>query len=222
RWTHPKLGVISPADFIAVAEECGAIIGLGEYIIDEVCRQLKVWLLAGIPMVPVAINVSSLQLRSPQLYDFIVAALARHGVEPHYLEIEITETGLIDTESFIDTLRRLEALGIHLAIDDFGTGYSGLSHLRALPVSYLKIDRSFVKDIRNESNDATIVSNTISLAHSLNLETIAEGVETQEQIAHLKTARCDQAQGYFFSPPCDATAVETLLRLKFISIGIEE
>lgn len=218
RWNHPQLGAVSPADFIAVAEECGAIVALGEQIIAEVCRQIQAWSRAGIPLVPVAVNVSAHQLRSPQLYDFITQTLERHGVAPQLLEIEITETGLIDADGFIDTLRRLDDLGIRLAIDDFGTGYSGLSHLRTLPVKYLKIDRSFIKDIRNDCNDATIVSNTISLAHKLNLQTIAEGVETREQVSHLKAARCDQAQGYFFSRPIDAAAVEILLAQKHIHI----
>ena len=216
RWTHPQLGVVSPGDFIPVAEECGAIVELGEYVIAEVCQQLQAWSRAGVPLVPVAVNVSAHQLRSPQLYDFIVGTLERCGVAPHFLEIEITETGLIDAAGFIDILCRLDDLGIRLAIDDFGTGYSGLSHLRTLPVKYLKIDRSFIKDIRNDCNDAAIVSNTISLSHKLSLQTIAEGVETREQVSHLKAARCDQAQGYFFSRPCDAAGVEELLMQKYI------
>ena len=222
RWTHEQLGVVSPADFIPVAEECGAIVDLGEYVIAEVCQQLQAWSRAGVPLVPVAVNVSAHQLRSPQLYDFIVGTLERHDVAPHFLELEITETGLIDADGFIDTLSRLDDLGIRLAIDDFGTGYSGLSHLRTLPVKYLKIDRSFIKDIRNDCNDAAIVSNTISLSHKLNLLTIAEGVETRDQVSHLKAARCDQAQGYFFSRPCDAASIELLLVQKFIYSEMEK
>ncbi len=219
RWNHPQLGAISPGDFIPVAEDCGAIVELGEYIIAAVCQQLEEWSRAGVPLVPVAVNVSSRQLRSPNLYDFIANTLRYWGVAPNLLQIEITETGLINADDgFVGVLHRLDALGIHIAIDDFGTGYSGLSHLRALPVRYLKIDRCFIKDIRNDTNDATIVSNTISLSHSLKLLTIAEGVETLEQVAHLKAARCDQAQGYFFSRPCAATAVEKLLVLKQIHV----
>ena len=223
RWNHPQLGTISPGDFIPVAEECGAIIELGEYIFTEVCRQIEAWSLAGVPLVPVAVNVSSRQLHSPNLFDFIASTLKRYGVEPRLLHIEITETGLINADNgFIDVLQRLDDLGIHIAIDDFGTGYSGLSHLRALPVRYLKIDRCFIKDIRNDTNDAAIVSNTISLSHSLKLTTIAEGVETMEQVAHLKAARCDQAQGYFFSRPCDAIAVETLLVQKYATVTMDQ
>lgn len=222
RWNHPQLGAISPADFIPVAEECGAIIEFGEYIITEVCRQLEKWSHAGLSLVPVAVNISPRQLRSPRLYDFIASTLEQCGISPSFLEIEITETGLIDAgDGFTETLHRLAALGVQLAIDDFGTGYSGLSHLRNLPARYLKIDRSFIKDIRNDINDATIVSTTISLSHNLNLLTIAEGVETQEQVAHLKAARCDQAQGYFFSPPCEVSAIETLLAKKYIHVEMD-
>jgi diguanylate cyclase (GGDEF)-like protein len=222
RWQHPQLGEIAPGDFIPVAEECGAIITLGEYLIEAVCEQLEKWLCAGVPLVPVAINISPFQLQSPQLYDFVAKTLRRYGIAAHYLEIEITESGLIEAPELIDLLNRLNALGIRLAIDDFGTGYSGLSHLRALPVHYLKIDRSFINDIRNDSNDAAIVSNTISLAHNLNLLTIAEGVETQEQVTHLRAARCDQAQGLYFSPPCPASAIELLLAHKKIKTRMIE
>jgi len=143
---------------------------------------------------------------------------------PHRsIQLEITETGLVNVDDgFSDVLCRLDALGVQLAIDDFGTGYSGLSHLRALPVRYLKIDRSFIQDIRNDTNDAAIVSNTISLAHSLKLITIAEGVETMEQVAHLKAGRCDQAQGYFFSRPCDAATVEPMLVQKYATVTMEQ
>jgi diguanylate cyclase (GGDEF)-like protein len=217
RWDHAELGAVSPGDFVPVAERSGAIVELGEYVIAAVCRQLETWWRAGLPLVPVAVNVSPRQLRSPHLFDFITATLARHGIAPRYLEIEITETGLVDAgDNFIAMLRRLDGLGVRLAIDDFGTGFSGLSHLRALPAKYLKIDRSFIKDIRNDINDATIVSSTISLSHNLHLQTIAEGVETPEQVAHLRAAQCDQAQGFFFSPPCDAAAAEALLAQRFL------
>jgi diguanylate cyclase (GGDEF)-like protein len=223
RWHHAELGTVSPADFIPVAEKSGAIVELGEYVIAAVCRQLETWWRDGVPLVPVAVNVSPRQLRSPHLYDFIAGTLERHGIAPRYLEIEITETGLVDaSEGFIATLRRLDGLGIRLAIDDFGTGFSGLSHLRALPAKYLKIDRSFIKDIRNDINDATIVSSTISLAHNLHLQAIAEGVETSEQVVHLRAARCDQAQGFFFSRPCDAEATTALLAQKFIYGNMDE
>ncbi len=222
RWEHPSLGKVSPADFIPVAEKSGVIIALGEYVVTEVCRQLQEWSRAGLPVVPVAVNVSTRQLRTPDFVDCVAEILGEFGISPDLLHIEITETGLIGSDDGIPTtLNRLSALGIQLAIDDFGTGYSGLSHLRNLPVKYLKIDRLFIKDIRNDISDAAIVSTTISLSHNLNLETIAEGVETQEQVAHLRAARCDQAQGFLFSPPCDATTVEKLLRQRKIVINMD-
>ncbi len=212
RWHSPQLGDVSPADFVPLAEENSLILELGEYVIDSVCAQLESWQRAGIPMVPVAINVSPRQLRSAQLYDYLSSALAAHGLAPRHIEIEITETGLIDSDDgLVEQLRRLDGLGIHLAIDDFGTGFSGLSHLRALPVKHLKIDRSFITDIRNDLNDATIVSSTISLAHNLHLLAIAEGVETREQLAHLRASGCDQAQGYLFSRPLPANEIPPLL-----------
>jgi diguanylate cyclase (GGDEF)-like protein len=213
RWHHPQLGQVSPADFVAVAEDSSLIVDIGEYVIDAVCAQIERWQSAGLPLVPVAVNISPRHLRSPRLSSHIELALAHYGVEPRLLEIEITETGLIDAgNGFIQQLKDLEALGILLAIDDFGTGFSGLSHLRALPVSHLKIDRSFIKDIRNDVSDAKIVSSTIALAHNLDMLVIAEGVETREQFAHLRVNGCDQAQGYLFSKPLPAEEIPGLLK----------
>jgi len=217
RWQHPQLGEVSPVDFIPVAETSSLIVELGAYVIDSVCAQLEDWRRAGLPLVPVAINVSPRQLRSSRFYAHIEQALARHAIDPRLLEIEITETGLIEAgDDSVELLRRLNALGIQLAIDDFGTGFSGLSHLRAVPAKHLKIDRYFIKDIRNDINDATIVSSTIALAHNLHLLVIAEGVETPEQLAHLRAAGCDQAQGYLLSRPVAADAVMPLLAQQYI------
>lgn len=213
RWHHSQLGQVSPADFVAAAEGSSLIVDLGEYVIDMVCAQMESWRNAGLPLVPVAVNISPRHLCSPRLFSHVEFALAHYGIEPELFEIEITETGLIDAgEGFIQQLQRLEALGIRLAIDDFGTGFSGLSHLRALPVSHLKIDRSFIKDIRNDVNDAKIVSSTISLAHNLEMLAIAEGVETREQLTHLRVNGCDQAQGYFFSKPLPVEEIPALLQ----------
>ena len=214
RWEHAQMGTVSPADFIAVAEKCGAIIELGDYVLREVCRQQREWLDAGLPVVPVAVNVSPRQIGADGFFVRVEKILAEHGIAPALLEMEVTETGVIETDgAFIETLNGLAALGIRIAIDDFGMGYSGFSHLRNLPAKQLKIDRSFVRNIRNDVSDAAIVSTTISLAHNLHLETIAEGVETPEQLAHLKAARCDQAQGYLFAAACPpAEARELLVR----------
>lgn len=212
RWYHPQMGYISPADFVPIAEESSLIQELGEHLIDMVCAQQASWQRQGLPIVPVAVNISPRQLRTQRIFQHVENALARHGVAPCHLEVEITETGFIDIdEGFVGQLKRLDAQGIRFAIDDFGTGFSGLSHLRALPVSYVKIDRSFICDIRNDVNDATIVSSTISLCHNLNLQSIAEGVETREQLAHLRAAGCDQAQGYLFSRPLPPEDIPALL-----------
>lgn len=212
RWIHPQMGYISPADFVPIAEESSLIHELGEYLIDMVCAQQASWLRQGLPIVPVAVNISPRQLRSPRVFQHLETALVRHGIAARHIEVEITETGFIDIDDgFVAQLKRLDAQGIRFAIDDFGTGFSGLSHLRALPVSYVKIDRSFISNIRNDINDATIVSSTISLCHNLNLQSIAEGVETREQLAHLRAAGCDQAQGYLFSRPLPPEEIAPLL-----------
>ena len=212
RWEHAQMGTVSPADFIPVAERCGAIAELGELVLREVCRQQREWLAAGLPVVPVAVNVSPRQIGAAGFFQRVEEILAAYDIAPALIEIEVTETGVIETDGvFVETLNGLAALGITIAIDDFGTGYSGFSHLRNLPAKQLKIDRSFVKNIRNDISDAAIVSTTISLAHNLHLETIAEGVETPEQLAHLRAARCDQAQGYLFAAPCPPPAAKALL-----------
>jgi diguanylate cyclase (GGDEF)-like protein len=217
RWYHPQMGYISPADFIPIAEESSLIHELGEHLIDLVCAQQASWQRQGLPIVPVAINISPRQLRTQRVFEHVESALARHGVASRHLEVEITETGFIDSDAgFVAQLKHLDAQGIRFAIDDFGTGFSGLSHLRALPVSYVKIDRSFISNIRNDINDATIVSSTISLCHNLNLQSIAEGVETREQLAHLRAAGCDQAQGYLFSRPLPPEEIPALLLQKCI------
>ncbi len=213
RWYHPQMGYISPADFVPIAEESSLIHELGEYLIDMACAQQASWRRQGLPIVPVAVNISPRQLRTQRVFEHIENALARHGITPNLFEVEITETGFIDIDDgFVAQLNRLDTQGIRFAIDDFGTGFSGLSHLRALPVSYVKIDRSFISNIRNDINDATIVSSTISLCHNLKLQSIAEGVETREQLAHLRAVGCDQAQGYLFSRPLPPEEIPALLR----------
>jgi len=217
RWVHPQMGYISPADFVAIAEESSLIHELGKYLIDMACAQQARWQQMGLPIVPVAVNVSPRQLRTQRVFEHIEHALAHHGIAPNLLEVEITETGFIDIDDgFVAQLNRLDTQGIRFAIDDFGTGFSGLSHLRALPVSYVKIDRSFISNIRNDINDATIVSSTISLCHNLKLQSIAEGVETREQLAHLRAVGCDQAQGYLISRPLPPEEIPPLLKQVYI------
>jgi len=213
RWEHPEHGLIFPGDFIPLAEEQNYIIPLGRWIIDAVCRQIAQWQAQDVPLAPVAINVSAHQLRDERLSADVMAALERHGVAPQWVEIEITESSLIeDTQLAQSNLDYLAKAGIKIALDDYGTGFSGLSRLKELPINAVKIDRSFIRDIRNDTNDALIVASTISLAHNLGLIVIAEGVESKDQLVHLKAAGCDQVQGFFLQRPASASDIEPMLR----------
>lgn len=219
RWQHPEHGLIYPGDFIALAEEQDHIIPLGRWVIDAVCRQIALWQAEDVPLVPVAINVSAHQLRDDRLPADVMAALERHGVAPALIEIEITESSLIeDTQRAQRNLESLAAIGIKIALDDYGTGFSGLSMLKQLPINAVKVDRSFIRDIRNDTNDAVIVASTISLAHNLGLIVIAEGVESKDQLVHLKAAGCDQVQGFFLQRPVSASDIEALLRKRYYTL----
>lgn len=218
RWDHPEHGLIFPGDFIPLAEEQDFIVRLGRWIIDAVCGQLAQWRQAGVPLVPVAVNVSARQLRDERLTADFIGTLARHGIDASLIEIEITESSLIeDAEVAQRNLDGLADAGIRLALDDFGTGFSGLSRLKQLPIHTVKIDRSFIRDIRNDTNDAVIVASTISLAHNLGLTVVAEGVETRDQLVHLKAAGCDQVQGFYLQRPVAAAQVAPLLHKKTFS-----
>ena len=213
RWHHPEFGNVPPMQFIPVAEECGLIIELGEAVLRQVCRQLAEWQRTGVPVVPVAINVSAQQLQRVNLADLIRSATAEAGISPALLEIELTESVIMtEIERHIGTLGALRAMGVKVSIDDFGTGYSSLSYLKHLPIDYLKIDRSFVRDMTTDENDAAIVSAIINMARSLQLQTIAEGVETLEQATRLAAAGCDFAQGYYYSSPLPAEECGLLLK----------
>ncbi|MEW6165742.1 MAG: EAL domain-containing protein [Pseudomonadota bacterium] len=207
RWQHPERGAIPPDKFIAVAEESGLIETLGRWVLDAACRQLAAWRAEGIVGIRMAVNLSAHQLRSPALVDEVRAAMRRHGVGGGELEIEITETAAMDSpERAIEQLNGLRALGIQLAIDDFGTGYSSLAYLKRLPIDSLKLDRTFVRDIETDGNDAAISAATVALAHSLGLKVVAEGVETEAQQQFLKLHGCDMLQGYLFGRPEPAAA----------------
>ena len=202
RWRHPERGLIPPGDFIPLLEETGLIVQAGEWVLRAVCRQLKEWQRSGTPMVPVAVNLSARQFLSPNLAANIRAALEESGSDPGLLEVEITESSIMqDTSEAIRALEYLAALGVMSAIDDFGTGYSSLAYLKRFPLRALKIDRSFVRDITTDPDDATITEAIISMAHSLKLYVIAEGVETVEQLAFLMRYGCDEVQGFLFSRP---------------------
>ncbi len=206
RWQHPELGLVSPAKFIPVAEEMGLIIPIGEWVLRTACKQNKIWQQAGFPTLRISVNMSSRQFQSPNLLQMIKSALAGSGLDPIYLELELTESVLMAEEAdelnnIISLLTELRSIGIKIAIDDFGTGYSSLSYLKRFPVNSLKIDRSFVKDIPTDTDDAAIIKAIVALAHSLRLYVIAEGVETLEQLDFLRNQKCEIIQGYYFSTP---------------------
>ena len=216
RWQHPELGLIPPADFIPVAEEIGLIGRLGDWVLNEACRQAVAWQRSGLPHIPVAVNLSALQLRSPDFLDSVRRALHTAGLDAHWLELELTESVLMhQAESVMQTLHGLSDLGIRIAIDDFGTGYSSLAYLRRLAIDKLKIDRSFVRDLGIDPEDSLIVATIIRMAHSLRLKVIAEGVEGSEQLAALRAQGCDEIQGYHLSRPLPADALEEFLRQRF-------
>ncbi len=205
RWRHPELGMVSPARFIPLAEDTGLIEPLGEWVLREVCRQLRAWLDEGLDVPPVAVNLSVRQFRQPTLVSQVEHALQANALSPRSLGLEITESAVMhDVEAAIATVCQLKALGVGLSLDDFGTGYSSLSYLKRFPIDHLKIDRSFVNDVTVNPDDAAICKAVIGLAHSLELHVIAEGVETEAQAQYLKQQQCDELQGYLFSKPLPA------------------
>lgn len=211
RWEHPVLGMIPPSRFIGLAEEMGLIIPIGDWVLRSACRQTKAWQRDGMPSLRVAVNLSARQFTQKGLVQTVADILDETGLDAACLELELTESMVMsDVDNAITILRNLKNLGVHIAIDDFGTGYSSLSYLRRFPIDVLKIDQSFVRDITLEKDDAAIVVSIISLAHSLRLSVIAEGVETAEQLAFLRSHGCDEAQGYFFSRPVGALEFEDL------------
>jgi len=212
RWQSSSAGLVSPDEFISLLEETGLIMTVGSWVVRAACLQISEWQRAGVPMVPVAINISGRQFQQPGLDNLISSTLKAFNVDPCWLEIEITESSLMHKPvDAIAVLENLRALGIRISVDDFGTGYSSLSYLKRFPLNALKIDRSFVRDITVDADDAAITRAVLTLAHSLNLKVIAEGVETEEQLAFLHANHCDEAQGYLFSKPLSAADCTTLL-----------
>ena len=212
RWLHPTDGMIAPDRFIPVAEETGIIVEIGEWVLLNACRELQRWIAAGIKPIRVAVNVSARQLRRRDFCETVAGALAESGLPPELLELEITESSVMENpEEAILILERLGRMGISLAVDDFGTGYSSLSYLKRFPIDHLKIDRSFVADIEHDLNDRAIAFGTIALAHSLGLNVIAEGVETEDQLELLRANGCDEVQGYLLSKPLNSAAAFAFL-----------
>jgi EAL domain-containing protein (putative c-di-GMP-specific phosphodiesterase class I) len=212
RWQHPQRGLLLPGQFLAIAEDTGMILTIGQWVLREACRQTREWLDAGVLAVPMAVNISSLEFRSDQFSQGVQAALKNSCLDSGYLELELTETVLMrNAESTAYALGQLKAIGVRLAVDDFGTGYSSLSYLTRFPIDALKLDQSFVRDITADSDDAIVVSAVISMGKSLKHRVIAEGVETLEQLAFLQARGCDEGQGYYFSRPVVAQQFAKLL-----------
>ena len=212
RWQQARPGLTQPLDFIGVAEEIGLIVPLGDWVLETACAQAVAWQRSGCPDLKMAVNLSARQFAQKDLVAKIAAVLQHSGLDPSLLEIEITESLMMaDVEQAVTTLAALKRLGVHVSVDDFGTGYSSLAYLKRFPIDVLKIDRSFVRDIGNDASDAAIVAAIISLAHSLGLSVVAEGVEEQDQLIYLARCGCDTIQGYMVSPPMRAEALEHFL-----------
>jgi diguanylate cyclase (GGDEF)-like protein len=213
RWEHPEEGLISPGRFMPFAEETGLILPIGAWVLERACWQNREWQRAALPPVRMSVNISALQFRQPGFAETVRHALAVTGLEARYLELEVTESVIMhDAERVTAALSELKRMGLELAIDDFGTGYSSLSYLKRFPIDRLKIDKSFVRDIPSDGEDAAIISAIIGLTRNLGLRTIAEGVETNEQLEFLREQGCDEVQGYLLSRPLPPEACAQLLR----------
>jgi len=212
RWRHPRLGLVPPNEFIPLAEASGLILSLGEQVLRIACHQAAAWQRAGLPALTMAVNLAAAQWAQPTLIDSVEAALAESGLAPQWLELELTETTSMNAPGpTIAMMKKLRAMGVHMSIDDFGTGYCNLSYLKRYPVNKLKIDRSFVSEITSDADDLAIARTVIAIAHQLHLKVVAEGVETEGQLALLAESGCDLIQGYFFSRPLPAAACTALL-----------
>jgi diguanylate cyclase (GGDEF)-like protein len=212
RWRHPDMGLVPPVQFIPILEETGMIIPVGEWVLQQASQQNRTWQDLGLKHIRMAVNLSVRQFIQKELADSILSIIERAGLAPEYLELEITEDLLLEhNQTNIITLTKLRNRGIHISIDDFGTGYSSLSYLKRLPIDTLKIDQSFLRDIENDPDNKTITSAIIAMASSLHLNVLAEGVETEEQLAFLRAQGCNEIQGFSFSKPLTAVEFEKLL-----------
>jgi EAL domain-containing protein (putative c-di-GMP-specific phosphodiesterase class I) len=212
RWQHPDRGLLKPEEFLAIAEDCRLIIPIGQWVLKEACAQALRWIKAGIRFNHVAVNISASELNDIGFLDNVIEVLRATPLDPSFLELELTETFLLqDVDAALLLLRKINALGVRTAIDDFGTGYSSLSYLHQFPIDTLKIDQSFVRDIASSSSQSAIVKTIIEMGKSLGQIVVAEGVETEDQLSVLHTMQCDGAQGYLFSRPVNAAAFASLL-----------
>jgi len=213
RWNHPEFGMIPPDRFISLAEDSGLIEPIGEWVLREACRQNRLWRDQGLASLRIAVNVSSRQFKRGRLVGAVFAALSETGLSPASLAVEITESAfLADAEETNAILRKLSSMGIAISVDDFGTGHSSLSYLRRLPLSTLKVDRAFVNDVTTSADAAAITDAIIAMAHRLNLNVVAEGVDDEAQFEFLRARDCEMMQGYYFSPPISAAEFTDMLR----------
>jgi diguanylate cyclase (GGDEF)-like protein/PAS domain S-box-containing protein len=214
RWQQPDRGLVPPSQFVPIAEDCGLIVQIGRWVLREACRQARAWQNAGLPPLPISVNVSAVEFCDQGFVEGVRTILSETGLEARYLELELTEGVLMeDAETTASVLQELKMLGVHLAVDDFGTGYSSLSYLRQFPIDVLKIDQSFIRQITTDPDDSSIVGAIIHLGKSLQHLVVAEGIETQEQRAYLQTQRCTEGQGYLFSRPLAAAQFAHLLQM---------
>jgi EAL domain-containing protein (putative c-di-GMP-specific phosphodiesterase class I) len=212
RWLHPQRGLVEPARFVPIAEDCGLILPIGNWVLREACRQARQWIDAGHALATMAVNISAMEFRNEHFVEGVFTILRETGLDPSILELELTESTLMKhAESTAAILKILRAKGIKVAIDDFGTGYSSLSYLRKFSVDVLKIDQSLVRHISTTPKETTIVTAVISIGRSLGLRIVAEGVETLEELTFLQTLQCEEAQGFFFSRPVPSGQFGTLL-----------
>jgi EAL domain-containing protein (putative c-di-GMP-specific phosphodiesterase class I) len=213
RWHSPQLGIVSPAQFIPLAEETGLIVPIGKWVLRTACEQNVAWQRAGLPRINMSVNLSMRQLNDENLIHEIESVLRDTGMEPSLLELEVTESMIMhNAERAVKILSTIKALGVRLAIDDFGTGYSSLAHLKRFPIDTLKVDRSFIREIPSDAEDKAIAEAIIAMGKTLSLTVVAEGVETPEQQAFLSERACDEMQGYYFSTPVAADDFAALLR----------
>ncbi|MBN3960686.1 EAL domain-containing response regulator [Nostoc sp. NMS8] len=212
RWQSPELGMIYPTEFVPLAESTGLIVPIGKWVLKNVCKQIKSWRDAGINSLMVAVNLSVIEFNQPDFIHKIVNFIAANDLEPHYLELELTESMIMqDVNSAIATMSKLQSLGVKIAIDDFGTGYSSLIYLKNLPINTLKIDRYFIHNVANDFQKSAITKALIQMAHNLNLDVVAEGVETEAELDFLRQHNCNYMQGFLFSRPLPAAEFENFL-----------